>query len=253
MEKREVMLRRILTAATILLLVLLAWQCLDIYWAGNSPSNLDENGLHIQSVYRAEDVITRLKALRIWAAGYLVLLIAACIMTPGETRKASANPMEPDNRLRLMKKKLSVLPESSKAEERLRKKVCYVTFAVVVLCAVMSLVFLLNREHFTSWDLEVVMGQMLAHTLPWIVLAFGTVIAAAFVCRRSMEREINQMKGISGEKIPVTASKPSRLPYVRITLYVLAVVLIAEGIGNGGMRDVLIKAINICTECIGLG
>ena len=51
----------------------------------------------------------------------------------------------------------------------------------------------------------------------------------------------------------MTASKPSRLPYVRITLYVLAVVLIAEGIGNGGMRDVLIKAINICTECIGLG
>ena len=253
MEKREVLLRRILTAATILLLVLLAWQCLDIYWAGNSSSNLDENGLHIQSVYRAEDVITRLKGLWIWAVGYLALLIAACIMIPGETRKASANPMEPDNRLRLMKKKLSVLPEAAKAEETLRKKVCCGTFAVVMLCAGISLIFLMNREHFTSWDLEVVMGQMLVHTLPWIALAFGAVITAAFVCRRSLEREIHLLKGASGDKMPETASKPSRLLSVRIALYVLAAVLIADGISNGGMRDVLIKAINICTECIGLG
>ena len=29
--------------------------------------------------------------------------------------------------------------------------------------------------------------------------------------------------------------------------------LIAAGVRNGGMFDVLVKAINICTECIGLG
>lgn len=39
----------------------------------------------------------------------------------------------------------------------------------------------------------------------------------------------------------------------RILLYAVALLLIAAGILNGGMRDVLIKAINICTECIGLG
>ena len=32
-----------------------------------------------------------------------------------------------------------------------------------------------------------------------------------------------------------------------------AITLIALGVLNGGMRDVLVKAINICTECIGLG
>lgn len=32
-----------------------------------------------------------------------------------------------------------------------------------------------------------------------------------------------------------------------------AVIFIILGIANGGMRDVLFKAINICTECIGLG
>ncbi len=40
---------------------------------------------------------------------------------------------------------------------------------------------------------------------------------------------------------------------VRCLLLLAAAGLIALGVLNGGMRDVLIKAINICTECIGLG
>ena len=36
-------------------------------------------------------------------------------------------------------------------------------------------------------------------------------------------------------------------------LVIAAVALIVAGILNGGMRDVLYKAKNICTECIGLG
>lgn len=39
----------------------------------------------------------------------------------------------------------------------------------------------------------------------------------------------------------------------RVLLFVIAAVLIIAGIFNGSMEDTLIKAINICTECIGLG
>lgn len=39
----------------------------------------------------------------------------------------------------------------------------------------------------------------------------------------------------------------------RVALCAAAAVLVAAGILNGGARDVLIKAANICTECIGLG
>lgn len=253
MEKKEKLLRTILTAATVLLLVLIGWQCLDIYLVGNSAANLDANGLHILSVYRAEDVISRLSGLRIWAIGYLALLVAVCVMIPGGIRKEKSVSMEPDNRLRLMKKKLAELPEAARGEENLRKKICLGTAAVVAVCAAISLVYLTNRDHFTSWDLETVMGQMLAHTLPWIIVSFAAAIVASFLCRRSMEREIGMLKGISGNKAPEAAAKPSCVPYIRIALYVAAIVLIVLGINNGGMRDVLIKAINICTECIGLG
>ncbi|MBR2329934.1 MAG: thioredoxin [Clostridia bacterium] len=40
---------------------------------------------------------------------------------------------------------------------------------------------------------------------------------------------------------------------IQIVLGVCAVVLIVIGIGNGGMADVLAKAVKICTQCIGLG
>lgn len=36
-------------------------------------------------------------------------------------------------------------------------------------------------------------------------------------------------------------------------LLALSAALIVLGVWNGGLRDVLIKAANICTECIGLG
>ena len=40
---------------------------------------------------------------------------------------------------------------------------------------------------------------------------------------------------------------------VRIALVGCAVLFIILGVTNGGMSDVLNKAIKICTECIGLG
>lgn len=39
----------------------------------------------------------------------------------------------------------------------------------------------------------------------------------------------------------------------RIFLLAISAALILHGICNGSMHDVFIKAVNICTECIGLG
>ena len=67
---------------------------------------------------------------------------------------------------------------------------------------------------------------------------------------------------IIGEKTPKTPAsgivptrqRAPRAPgWLRILLYAFAAALTVLGICNGGLRDVLVKAINICTECIGLG
>lgn len=40
MAKRTQVIRWVMTLATVLVLVALAWQCIDIYLVGNSPANL---------------------------------------------------------------------------------------------------------------------------------------------------------------------------------------------------------------------
>ena len=50
-----------------------------------------------------------------------------------------------------------------------------------------------------------------------------------------------------------TMTKEKVHTLLRALLLLLALGLIAAGIANGGARDVLVKAIKICSECIGLG
>ena len=50
-----------------------------------------------------------------------------------------------------------------------------------------------------------------------------------------------------------TENKTADGKTIRTVLLITAVVLIVAGIFNGSARDVLGKAVKICTECIGLG
>ena len=100
------------------------------------------------------------------------------------------------------------------------------------------------------------MAQLLVHVAPPVVLAFAALIAASLACGRSVERELAALRGAPGTSVQATSPKKA-VPWVRsglrLVLYAVAVAFIVLGVMNGGLRDVLVKAINICTECIGLG
>ncbi len=55
------------------------------------------------------------------------------------------------------------------------------------------------------------------------------------------------------ENKPHKKGKRVGVTLLRIALAAAGVALVVLGIFNGGMEDVLLKAINICTQCIGLG
>ena len=58
-------------------------------------------------------------------------------------------------------------------------------------------------------------------------------------------------QGIAPE--PKAAGKPGKNGILQAVIAVVAVILIIAGAFNGSARDVLYKAITICTECVGLG
>ena len=88
----------------------------------------------------------------------------------------------------------------------------------------------------------------------WLWLAL--LAAAALACLRHPQdvRTLPGMKSAPKRLPEPFAAKDARSPRLtRCLLLAAAITLIALGVLNGGMRDVLVKAINICTECIGLG
>lgn len=53
--------------------------------------------------------------------------------------------------------------------------------------------------------------------------------------------------------VEAEAAKATKLRAVKVALLIAALIFVVAGIFNGSMEDMLIKAINICTECVGLG
>lgn len=84
-----------------------------------------------------------------------------------------------------------------------------------------------------------------------VVYAFLPALAAGIVYRAFTEEK----NRISAPR-PVKKRKPANKKAVaalRIAVAAAAVILIILGIAGGGLQDVLVKAVKICMECVGLG
>lgn len=161
----------------------------------------------------------------------------------------------------------------------LRKAVWIACAAVCVVAAAVALVYLLNKDYVGKFTTEFykshVEAEKLVKIFPWAFAALCVCAGALIYQSYSLKKELTLVKQMvadsakRGEKPQAKEEKKSGLKTLekrlsclrseraknitRIVLAVGSVALIIIGIANGGMRDVLTKAINICTQCIGLG
>lgn len=91
-------------------------------------------------------------------------------------------------------------------------------------------------------------GQM-----AWAVWLWAAALAAQIAVRLALPCALPKPRPLRVRETPGDAPAKPRYALLRIVLYAVALFMIVAGILNGGMRDVLVKAVNICTECIGLG
>ena len=245
----------ILSVATLLLAALLIAQCIAIYRVGNAPDNFTAAGVRINDVYSREIVSMRLGSIA-WAFWlWLAALEAAIVWRIARPEQVKKPAPDPRARLNILLARVEKTPAMT-AEEKKRKIATAICGVICALCAVPAGIYLLNIEHFTSWDLESVMGAMLINVGPWVLIAFAALFIRADVSSKSVAREAEA--AAKAPKLAKPLEKPSKASgkcatILRGVLYIAAAALIVVGIMNGGMRDVLVKAINICTECIGLG
>ena len=100
---------------------------------------------------------------------------------------------------------------------------------------------------------------MVLNIFPFIALSLISSCTVLYLESNSANyilSQIKEQKIVLNKKENVVKNKTNNkkiLLAVRISVAVIALTFIVLGAFNGTMRDVLIKAINICTECIGLG
>ena len=117
---------------------------------------------------------------------------------------------------------------------------------------------LLYREGLTSGRQMYTPEAITAHAsaLKWPLLCFAVLLVLTAVLRLLLpraERPVSLTAQVRQALSHWKQQTEAPAQRIRIALLAAAVLLIVLGILNGGMYDVLVKAINICTECIGLG
>lgn len=143
------------------------------------------------------------------------------------------------------------------AREQTRRRVLITVRTVLILIGAAAFaVYALNGEHYNTTDINTSIIRAMAVLLPCAVIPFGYSVFAVYAIDKSYQREIALLK-----ELPSAATAPddkvtdnaAPLTIVRIVLLLAATALLLYGFFAGGTADVLTKAINICTECIGLG
>lgn len=240
-----------LAAATLLVAALLINQCADIYWIGTAPSNLTKTGVYIHPIYSRE-IVAESFAKIAWSVWLWLALLIAALLTRQYACQATIKPSVA-NQLALLQMRAETTPGMAR-EQKKRKTIFAVCGLVCALCAMQVVRYMADLSHFASRDLEPVMGAMLLHIAPWVAAAFLCVMIAEQLIYQSMLNEAEQAKKAPKRQPEPAKTQNTKARHItRTVLYAAAVVLLVAGVLNGGMRDVLVKAINICTECIGLG
>lgn len=154
------------------------------------------------------------------------------------------------------------LTAARKKEKTLRLVLCLLAAAVCVTVAIPCLVYLFDLSHFDDIGNGLTEDILTAMkiVLPAAAVGLSAWMVVTFACYFSFKRELDTVKDAikiapakGKDKNDADKSGGHTVWIVRGAVLVAAIFLIVMGIVNGGMEDVLQKAIRICTECIGLG
>lgn len=144
--------------------------------------------------------------------------------------------------------------------EQKKRKIGFIIVSVIsLLCMIFPARYLFNFSNFTTIEMSAIeeAKKMVLNVFPWIIGAFVLFGGYIYYMSNSIKKELNEIRNIlktykSTSKWKMKKTNILHINIVRACIGVVAVVFIVLGIFNGGVDNVIAKAVNICTECIGL-
>lgn len=138
-----------------------------------------------------------------------------------------------------------------------RKLRLWIGAALLVVCSAIFLSYGANPGNFHQSQINASMVSAMWVLLPCLAVPFAFAVYTAYYTKTSLQKEIELVKTIpAGEKkdpVPAKKAPVSGLLIARCLLVCVGIALLVYGFFAGGTADVLTKAVNICTECVGLG
>lgn len=147
------------------------------------------------------------------------------------------------------------------AEQNRRRIHRSVTLALLATGSAVFLSFGIDPRNFPLDAATEAITRSMYLLLPVMAIPCGFGIFAAYAEKKSLAREIGLTRQAIREgavregqnSLASVSPEDSRILVLRLAFLTLAVGCIVYGAMSGGTDKVLTKAINICTECVGLG
>jgi len=239
----------------IALVVLLSLSAISIYWEGSARKAEHP----MESVYTPGEVAGKFAPIAPLLFAGLGLLVAGLAL--GVKDENAEKPVkDAESNRDLLVARVAQPSEAMLTEQRAQRRLAWIGWAVFALCMVPILIYLVNPTHFPEADLEGMFFSLLRVFLPWTAVGLGALAVTSILREKSVLRETQAAQAqLKAEKaagiaaVPKSVDTPKKTILPQTVIIVAAVILIIAGVFNGSARDVLYKAITICTECVGLG
>ena len=244
----------VLSVALIVTGILLMISCVNIYRSGSRPFTPDS----ISAAFSKIEAV-------VWVScGVVALGVILNILAPAEQSRPRAVRDGKVTLARLQSKLNTDLCDPAlvaliRKEEKLRARLRITAILACVAVASPAVVYALDRDHFGA-DYNAAVLAACLWILPTVLVCMGICVAFLYLEDAGIARQTGHVKSaLAKTGVTVPCDKVTKSPcsltvrIVRAVVAVVAIAFIAVGVFNGGMADVLSKAINICTECIGLG
>lgn len=123
----------------------------------------------------------------------------------------------------------------------------------LVIGSVLFLLYALDGSNFSVETISSAMAKASVWLAVCMAIPFGSAVFTAYYAKASIQKEIAMLKNAG--VTPVRSSVPAgrNLTWIRWAILCIGAICVIVGFVNGGTEDVLTKAVNICTECVGLG
>lgn len=240
----------VLAGATVLAGACFIAGCLIIYHSGD------------EQIYTPEKVAQTFAAIAvpIW----LWLVLAAVrgilhILFPLETKVKTEIPLEMSLQRLQQRVDPALCPQdlqcSIQSLREDRKKDAKKGMLLLLCCSALFLFYGLDPSHYYADRINTAVITAACFLLICMSIPFFWLLGATKRAKHSMRIEMELLRSApaAAKVTPPAPKKRYGVAAVRCVLLCAALGLLLYGFFAGGTADVLTKAVNICTECVGLG